>query len=91
MKFIHLSPDAPAVDVAVKNGDILFNNVSFLEDTKNINVSPGRADLEVRITGTDNIVLTIPNLQFKADTTHTIFAVGFANNTPPLEALFAIG
>ncbi|WP_191565366.1 DUF4397 domain-containing protein [Metabacillus idriensis] len=91
VKFIHLSPDAPAVDVAVKNGDILFKNVPFLEATKNVKVEPGRVDLEVRIAGTDNVVLTVPKVQFKADTAYTIFAVGFANGTPPLEALIAIG
>ncbi|TDL82699.1 DUF4397 domain-containing protein [Peribacillus frigoritolerans] len=91
VKFVHLSPDAPSVDIAVKNGDVLFKDVPFLEATKNIKVAPGKVDLEVRVAGTDNVVLTVPKVQFKADTAYTIFAVGFANGTPPLEALAAIG
>ncbi|MDP1171657.1 DUF4397 domain-containing protein, partial [Klebsiella pneumoniae] len=29
LRFIHLSPDAPAVDITLTNGMILFGNVSF--------------------------------------------------------------
>ncbi|MGM0921506.1 MAG: DUF4397 domain-containing protein [Bacillota bacterium] len=91
VKFVHLSPDAPAVDLAVKNGDILFKNVPFLEATKNIKVAPERVDLEVRIAGTDKVVLTVPKVQFKADTAYSIFAVGLANGTPKLEVIVTIG
>mmetsp|Transcript_27607 Transcript_27607/g.30739 ORF Transcript_27607/g.30739 Transcript_27607/m.30739 type:complete len:237 (+) Transcript_27607:66-776(+) len=31
VRFIHLAPDAPAVDVAVQNSSTLFSNVSFSE------------------------------------------------------------
>ncbi|MDX8291768.1 DUF4397 domain-containing protein [Metabacillus indicus] len=91
VKFVHLSPDAPAVDIAVKNGDILFSNVQFTQATKNVKVPQGKYDLEVRVAGTDNVVLTVPKVQLKNDTAYTIFAVGFANGTPELEALAAIG
>ncbi|MGD6815869.1 DUF4397 domain-containing protein [Metabacillus sp. 84] len=91
VKFVHLSPDAPAVDVAVKNGDVLFPNVSFMTSTKYQSVPAGKVDLEVRIAGTDTVALDVPKVQFKADTAYTIFALGFANGNPPLEALLVKG
>ena len=33
VRLVHLSPDAGAVDVGVKNGDNLFNNVTFRKST----------------------------------------------------------
>ncbi|MTH52062.1 DUF4397 domain-containing protein [Bacillus mangrovi] len=90
-KFVHLSPDAPAVDVAVKGGDILFSNIPFMKSAKYITVPAGKIDLEVRVAGTDTVVLNVPKVQFKADTAYTIFAVGLANGNPPLDAVLAVG
>lgn len=91
VKFVHLSPDAPAVDVAVKDGDVLFPNVSYMTSTKYITVPAGKIDLEVRLAGTDTVVLSVPRVQLRADTAYTVFAVGLANGNPPLEAVLARG
>ncbi|MDI3411629.1 hypothetical protein QKW52_21435 [Bacillus sonorensis] len=29
MRFVHLSPDAPALDLAIKKGPVLFANIPF--------------------------------------------------------------
>ncbi|AZB43242.1 DUF4397 domain-containing protein [Bacillus sp. FJAT-42376] len=91
VKFVHLSPDAPAVDVAVKNGEILFPDVSYTTSTKYRSVPAGKIDLEVRIAGTDTVALNVPKVQFKSDTAYTIFALGLANGNPPLEAMLVVG
>jgi len=31
VRFVHASPDAPSVDIAVKDGPILFSNIAFKE------------------------------------------------------------
>ncbi|MBS2969301.1 DUF4397 domain-containing protein [Metabacillus sp. KIGAM252] len=91
VKFVHLSPDAPSVDAAVKNGEVLFANVSFTKATPYKSVPAGKIDLEVRIAGTDTVALNVPKVQFKSDTAYTIFALGLANGNPPLEAMMVIG
>jgi hypothetical protein len=88
VRFAHLSPDAPAVDIVIKGGDILFPNVSFKQVTEYIQVSPGTADLEVRVAGTKNVVLSLPDTKIEPNKVYTIYAVGYANKEPKLEALF---
>lgn len=87
VRFVHLSPDAPAIDIAVKDGDVLFKNMSFMEATNFLSVSPIKVDLEVRVAGTNSVVLTVPKVQLKADRAYSMFAVGFVNGTPSLDVI----
>ncbi|TDL82705.1 DUF4397 domain-containing protein [Peribacillus frigoritolerans] len=83
----HLSPDAPAVDVAVKGGDVLFPGAEFKGVTDYIEVDPGSYDLEVRGAGTEDVVLDLAGTELKANMAYTVIAVGFAGGEPALEAL----
>ncbi|WP_416826053.1 DUF4397 domain-containing protein [Ectobacillus polymachus] len=87
IRFAHLSPDTSAVDVAFKNGDVLFANVSFKQFTEFLQVTPGTADIEVRLAGTKDIILTVPNMKIKPNIMYTIYAVGFASKPPKLETI----
>lgn len=84
----HLSPNAPAVDVAVKGGDVLFRNVPFGKATRYMTLPPTTADLEVRVAGTNQVVLEIPQATFKPNEAYTAVALGFAGGDPALEAMF---
>ncbi|MFG6115529.1 DUF4397 domain-containing protein [Halobacillus sp. MO56] len=88
VRFWHLSPNAPAVDIAVKGGDVLFRNVSFGRATRYIQLPPTTVDLEVRVAGTDNVALTIPGVTLNPNQVYTAVAVGLAGEQPPLEAIF---
>ncbi|MDF2947092.1 MAG: hypothetical protein K0S51_1771 [Bacillales bacterium] len=88
VKFVHLSPDGPTVDVAVIGGDIIFSNVSFGQITNILNLSSMNLDLEVRLAGTKTKVLEINSVYFEPNTSYTIYAVGFTKDEPKLEALF---
>ncbi|TLS37154.1 DUF4397 domain-containing protein [Pseudalkalibacillus caeni] len=88
VRFWHLSPDAPAVDVAVRGGEVLFRNVPFGKATRYLKLDPTTVDLEVRIAGTETVVLTIPNVRLKANKAYTAVAVGLAKGTPELQAMF---
>lgn len=88
VRVIHLSPDAPNVDIAVKGGDVIFKNVPFRKATEYLTLSPMTVDLEVRVAGTNNVVLTIPQVELEAGKTYTGVAVGLANGMPALEAIF---
>lgn len=90
-RFIHLSPDAPAVDLAGKNGDIIFPNVSFRQATTYLGLTPMTVTLEARVAGTKNTVLTIPNVKLEPNNSYSIVAVGTVKGEPPLEILLLQG
>ncbi|WJV28303.1 DUF4397 domain-containing protein [Rossellomorea sp. AcN35-11] len=91
VKFIHLSPDAPAVDIAVKGGDVIFPRVSFKEASDYLGLTPMTVNLEARVAGSKNSVLSVPNVKLSPNQAYTIVAVGLANGSPELEAILLMG
>ncbi|MGD6816034.1 DUF4397 domain-containing protein [Metabacillus sp. 84] len=83
----HFSPDAPAVDVAVKDGDVLFPGAEFKGVTEYMEVDPGSYDLEVRAAGSMDAVLDLSGTELKENMTYTVLAVGFLENDPALDAI----
>ena len=81
VRFVHLSPDAPAVDVAVQGGPVLFPNTAFKGSTAFAPVDAGTYDLEVRLAGTTTVVLPLPGVSLQAGKIYTAFAKGFAGGT----------
>jgi hypothetical protein len=91
VRFIHLSPDAPAVDIAGTNGDIIFPNVSFRQATTYLGLTPMTVTLEARVAGTKNTVLIIPDVKFDPNNAYSIVAVGSVKGQPPVEVLLLQG
>ena len=87
VRVVHASPDAPAVDIAVKGGAVLVPNLAFGKDAGPLPVDAGTYDLEVRAAGTTTVALPINGVQLAAGKIYTVFAVGLLNGTPKLEAL----
>jgi LPXTG-motif cell wall-anchored protein len=88
VRFVHASPDAPAVDIAVANGGpVLFSNVPFKGVGDYLPVDAGSYDLEARIAGTDTIALSVPGVMLNEGTVYTIFAMGLAGGEPSLSAV----
>ncbi len=85
VRFIHLSPGAPAVDVAVTGGPVVFGNVSFKGGTAFTPLTAGSYNLEVRAAGTvppaSPAVLLLPNITLTAGKIYTVFAKGFLTGT----------
>lgn len=88
IRFVHLSSDAPAVDLAMKDSDILFPNVPFKQATEFLQVSPGSAHLDVLVTGMKNVILSLPDVKVEANKIYSVYLIGFTNKEPKLEALF---
>ncbi|AMM51347.1 cell wall anchor protein [Rufibacter sp. DG15C] len=90
VRFIHLAPDAPNVDVVVQATNAnLFSNIAFKGSTAFTPVNAGSYTLLVQPVGTDvNAVTATVNLQ--AGKIYTVFAKGFlvppAGNTNTLGA-----
>lgn len=87
LRFLHLSPNAPSVDITFPDGTVIFSNVSYKQITPYIGVTPMNYTLQVRVAGTPTVVLTVPNIDLVADKFSTIYAIGLVGNTPELEAL----
>ncbi len=81
VRFIHLSPNAPAVDITTTNGDIVFGNVSFSEYTAFTPLGAGTYNLQVRVQGTDTVVLELPGITLEDGKIYTVFAKGFVGET----------
>ncbi|KXL52103.1 hypothetical protein CLNEO_24520 [Anaerotignum neopropionicum] len=87
VRFLHLSPNAPAVDITLPDGTVIFSNIPFEHITSYIDVMPMNYTLQVRVAGTDNVVLTVPNVNLSADKFYTVYAIGLVGEKPELQAL----
>lgn len=82
IRFLHASPDAPAVDITLPDGTILFGDIEFKEVGNYLPVPFGFYDVEVRLAGTSTVVLTVDDLPFKDQHVYTVYATGFATAAP---------
>ncbi|MCX7841465.1 MAG: DUF4397 domain-containing protein [Clostridia bacterium] len=90
VRFVHLSPNAPAVDIVVPNGTVLFGDIQYMEISEYITVNTGRYTIYVKLTGTNQIVLYVPNIRLLPGKNYTVYAVGFAGGNPPLQVLIPL-
>ncbi len=81
VRFVHLSPNAPAVDVAVAGGPVVFANTSFKGFTAFTPVDAGTYDFEVRLAGTGTVALPVNGVTLTAGKIYTVFARGFAGGS----------
>ena len=81
VRFIHLSPNAPAVDVALAGGSVVWGDYSFKEGSAFAPLDAGTYNLEVRLAGTTTVVLPLPNITLTAGKIYTVFAKGFVGGT----------
>lgn len=82
VRFIHLSPNAPAVDVAVaSSGAVVFGDIAFTEGTVFTPFDAGTYNLDVRVAGTSTVALVLPAITLESGKIYTIFASGFLGGT----------
>lgn len=90
IRFSHLSPNAPNVDVTLPIGRKLFTNVGYKQTTDYISVNPGIYTLNVNLTSNGERVLHVPNMRFLPNRIYTIYAVGLVGKTPPLRVVIPL-
>ena len=73
---MHTVPDAPAVDVAVTGGDVLVGGLEFPMMSASLDVPAGTYDLEVRVAGTEDVVLPLAGVELAANTLYNVYAIG---------------
>ena len=75
-RVVHLSFDAPAVDIAPVGGDPIITDLAYPDNSGYADLPPGTYTLEVRAAGSPDAVVTLPPLEFAAGTSSSAFAVG---------------
>jgi hypothetical protein len=85
VRFIHLSPDSPSFDIAVKDRDVIFPKVSYKQGTEYLGLTPMTVDLEVREAGSKKVILPMPKATFRANESYTIVFVGSNEGQPELQ------
>jgi hypothetical protein len=86
VRVIHASPNAPAVDVAVRGGPVLISNLAFPNASQMLPVAAGTYNLDVRAAGTQTVALPLNNVELRAGTIYTVVATGLLNGQPALAA-----
>jgi len=86
VRFIHLSPDAPAVNVIANGSITLFSNRSFnkiitASEQAFTPVDAATYNLQVRTISGNVLALDLPGVTFTAGKIYTIFAKGFLSGT----------
>ncbi|MBK7092546.1 MAG: DUF4397 domain-containing protein [bacterium] len=82
VRFVHLSPNAPAVNITLTNGTIVFGNNAFKQATDFTPLDAGTYDLQVRDAATNNtVVLDLPGIALTNGKIYTVFAKGFLGGT----------
>ncbi|MGE7906769.1 DUF4397 domain-containing protein [Peribacillus sp. NPDC094092] len=87
VRFVQLSVDLLPVDIAVKDGDVVFDQLHFRKASEYLNIHPMIVDFEVRIAGTKEIALPLPNKAFQDNTPSTIYIIGSNRESSTLETL----
>ena len=82
IRIIHLSPNAPGVDILV-DGDTLFEDISFGEGTDYVDLNPGTYNVNV-VLNTDKSVVLPLKVTLNPDKIYTIYIIG---NPPTLQAV----
>jgi len=76
LRAIHFVPGAPAVDVAVVDGPVLFEGVEYGTVTDYLTVNPGHYDIEVRVSETGEGISRFVDVSLEPSTTYSAFALG---------------
>lgn len=90
LRFAHLVPDGPDLDVVLSDGTVLFEDVSYGAATSYIAVFPDIYTFYLKQTGTDKSLLYVPNIQLLPGRFYTIYAVGQVKGNTPLQVLIPL-
>jgi hypothetical protein len=76
VRVVHLSADAPAVDIAADGGDVVVAGLAYPDATDYLSLPADEYDLEIRPAGTTDVAFDIDPLTLDAGTSYSAFAVG---------------
>lgn len=81
IRFVHLSPDSPNLDVYIAD-EKTFPELAYKKGTAFKEIAAGKKTLEFKTyDGTDEVLLTVPNVEIKSREYYTVVLQGFV--VPP--------
>lgn len=84
IRFGHFVPNAPAVDVVIPGGAVLFRNVSYGQITDYAEVASNTYNIDIRPAGSGNSAVSIQSVMLLPGTWSSAFAQGYlANQVTP--------
>lgn len=86
VRVIHLSPDAPAVDIFAEGAGVVVPNLAFKAASDYLPLNAATYNIQVRVAGTETVALNVGAVPVEAGKVYTVFAIGLANGTPALSA-----
>ncbi|MDB5131049.1 MAG: hypothetical protein JWR02_798 [Mucilaginibacter sp.] len=88
IRFINVSPDAPAVDLAITGGTVLVPNKGFKGHSSFANIGGNASyNLEVRRAGTTTVLATLPTVTLNGGFVYTIWLHGLVASTSSTDQL----
>jgi len=88
IRFINLSPDAPAVDLVIKGGPVLVPNRPYEAFSSFAPLTAGQAyTFEVHTAGTSTVLASITNYNVQLGYTYTFWLYGLAAGTSAADQL----
>jgi len=90
VRVIHASPNAPAVDIAVKGGPVVVSNLKFQEASAYLELDAGSYDLEIRPAGSTTVAYPLPGVKVEAGKVASAIAIGFLGGAPGFEVLLQV-
>ena len=81
-RVLHASPDAPAIDLAIERGPTLFRHVCYEQVTPFIEIPARLVDLDVRPSGSQATLMTLPDYTFDDGNLYTFVVLGLLRGAP---------
>ncbi|MGR6835947.1 DUF4397 domain-containing protein [Syntrophomonas erecta] len=88
VRFAHLSPNTPQVDVTLPDGTKWFSDVAYTQVTDYRLIISGVYDLQIRPACEEERILTADTFTFGKGNSYTVYAVGLLEEEPALEMIY---
>lgn len=89
LRAVHLSPDAPAVNISV-NEAIVLTDVIYRQGSNFLSVDPGSTDISVLVPALDDASALDATLDLEEDMKYTVIAANTVDNGLPLTSIVII-
>ena len=90
VRFVHASPDAPAVDIFAEGVGVVVSGAAFKDASEYLAVPALTYNLEVRAAGTETAALALPGIALEGGNVYSAFAVGLLEGEPALSAKLTV-
>jgi hypothetical protein len=88
IRFVNVSPDAPAVDLAIKDSTALISNKAFKGYSQFMPIKGSKTyTFEVRQHGTNTVLATLTGAQLNTGSIYTVWFRGLVNTTTDKQKL----